>query len=96
VSVKWFLQKCTKRVPINEAILKAQVVQSNKALSRDEKCKASEVCRGRFDMIYAKLTLKQKLHLVRAVAKQFPETLHKAIQVGEYSVEQVLQTAPKQ
>jgi hypothetical protein len=43
VPVKWFLPKCTERVPINEAILKAKAVQFNKALSRDEKFKASEV-----------------------------------------------------
>jgi hypothetical protein len=39
---KWSLPKCSERVPINEIILKAQAVQFNKALSRDEKFEASE------------------------------------------------------
>jgi hypothetical protein len=39
---KWFLQKHNERVPINGVILKAQAIQLNKLLSRDETFKASE------------------------------------------------------
>jgi hypothetical protein len=41
-SYKWFLQKRSGRVPINGVILKAQIVQANKLLGRDETFKVSD------------------------------------------------------
>jgi hypothetical protein len=64
----WFLQNCSKGVHINGTILKAKAVKYNKLLGRHENI--SKLLKGcftgrRFDMGYAKLTLKMNLHLVK-------------------------------
>jgi hypothetical protein len=63
---KWFLQKHSEREPINRVNLKAQAVQLNKLLGRDETLKflMDGFGDGRFDTGYANLTQKMDLHLV--------------------------------
>jgi hypothetical protein len=63
---KWFLQKRSERVPIPGVILKAQAIQFNRLLVRDEILKflMGGFGDGSFDMGCANLTQKVNLHLV--------------------------------
>jgi hypothetical protein len=89
---KWFLQKCNEKEPINGVILKAQAVQFNKLLGRDETFKVADGWLWRWKVqhgIYQFNIEGKSASGDSAAAEQFPETLRKAIADAGYTDEQL-------
>jgi hypothetical protein len=75
---EWFLQKHSERVPINGVILKAQAIQLNRLLSRDETFKASEGWLWRLKVWHGMLQINIEGESAAgdgATARQFPDTI---------------------